>query len=296
MLDDAAKEQFRSMMWAAADFCGVQLLTYAILSNHFHLLLRIPVSPELTDQELYERVRRYFGAENRYTRSIEADLAANGKISSQLRNRLIRRMADLSLYLKELKQRFTRWFNQVHDRYGTLWAERFKSTLVEDEPEALRFVAAYIDLNCVRAGLVDDPKDYRFCGYAEAIAQGGQARQGLAAFLAGADWSSQSQEYRKYLFCRSGVPGSSSKHALDRQTILAKMRDGAQIDPAQLLRLKVRYFTDGAVLGSRVFVNEVFLKFRQHFGSKRATGARTMAGGPWGSLMVLRKLRLNVFG
>ena len=42
-----------------------------------------------------------------------------------------------------------------------LWAERFKSVLVEGSREALLTVAAYIDLNAERAGLVGDPAEYR---------------------------------------------------------------------------------------------------------------------------------------
>jgi len=44
------------------------------------------------------------------------------------------------------------------------WAERFKSVLLEGG-EALAAVAAYIELNPVRAGLCADPKDYRYCGF-----------------------------------------------------------------------------------------------------------------------------------
>lgn len=55
--------------------------------------------------------------------------------------------------------------------FETLWAERFKSVLVEGFGNALETVAAYIDLNPVWAGIVEDPKDYRFCGYAEAVAK-----------------------------------------------------------------------------------------------------------------------------
>ncbi|MEZ5431159.1 MAG: hypothetical protein R3F31_08270 [Verrucomicrobiales bacterium] len=51
-------------------------------------------------------------------------------------------------------------------------------------PEAaLLTMAAYIDLNPVRAGMVDDPKDYRWCGYAEAVAGGRRARRGLGTML-----------------------------------------------------------------------------------------------------------------
>jgi hypothetical protein len=55
-------------------------------------------------------------------------------------------------------------------RQGTLWEERFKSVLVEGAGPALSVMAAYIDMNPVRAGLVSDPKDYRWCGNAAAVA------------------------------------------------------------------------------------------------------------------------------
>ena len=75
--------------------------------------------------------------------------------------------------MKPLKQCFTRWFNREQDRRGTLWEERFKSVLVEDG-HAARVMAAYIDLNPVRAGMVEHPKDYRWSSYGEAV--GGKQR------------------------------------------------------------------------------------------------------------------------
>ena len=41
------------------------------------------------------------------------------------------RMGDVSEFMKSVKQRFGIWFNKTHGRYGTLWADRFKSVLVE---------------------------------------------------------------------------------------------------------------------------------------------------------------------
>jgi hypothetical protein len=75
------------------------------------------------------------------------------------------RMGDVSEFIKTLKQRFTQWFNKRQGRRGTLWEERFKSVLMEGRGHVLATMAAYIDLNAVRAGLVKDPKDFRFCGY-----------------------------------------------------------------------------------------------------------------------------------
>ena len=80
------------------------------------------------------------------------------------------------MFVKELKERFSRWFNKKHARRGTLWMERFRSVIVEGG-ECLRTVAAYIDLNPMRAGLVAEPEEYRWCGYTEALG-GSQSRCG----------------------------------------------------------------------------------------------------------------------
>jgi hypothetical protein len=42
VIDGVAKEVLRKQLWAVADFCGVQFRTHAILSNHFHVLLKVP--------------------------------------------------------------------------------------------------------------------------------------------------------------------------------------------------------------------------------------------------------------
>ncbi len=60
-------------------------------------------------------------------------------------------MWDISAFMKTLKQRFSQWFNGRHKCRGTLWEDRFRSALVEGKGNALRAMAAYIDLNPVRA-------------------------------------------------------------------------------------------------------------------------------------------------
>jgi putative transposase len=77
-------------------------------------------------------------------------------------------MHDLSEFMKGLKQRFTQWFNGHHGRRGTLWEGRFKSVLVQDG-YAARVMAAYIDLNPIRAAMVQKPEDYKWCSYGEAV-------------------------------------------------------------------------------------------------------------------------------
>ena len=79
----------------------------------------------------------------RYRQQTDGEAQVQG-----LLDRYRRRMYDISVFIKELKGRFAQWYNQRHDRYGVLWAERFKSVLLEGG-EALAAVAAYIELNPV---------------------------------------------------------------------------------------------------------------------------------------------------
>ena len=66
---------------------------------------------------------------------------------------------------------------------------------------------------------------------------------------------------------------------------------------AGMLHCRVRYFTDGAVIGSKEFVNEAFARARARFGAKRKDGARAMRGsgsGAKGLLWSVRDLRVGV--
>ena len=93
--------------------------------------------------------------------------------------KLLARMFDVSVFMRELKQRLTQWYHKKVKRKGPLWEDRFKSVLLENDETVLLTLAAYIDLNPVRAGLVNDPKDYRWSGYGEADAGNKARRAGI---------------------------------------------------------------------------------------------------------------------
>jgi REP element-mobilizing transposase RayT len=163
------------------NFTGCRLLSYCIMSNHFHILLEVPPMPEggISDEELLKRLRAIYS--DGVASIVEKDLAearAKGLTNhaEQIHQRYTYRMHDLSQFMKTVLQRMTRWYNLCHQRKGTLWEERFKSVIVESGVAA-RTMAAYIDLNPVRAGMVSDPAQYRWSSYGEAI--GGGARGDL---------------------------------------------------------------------------------------------------------------------
>lgn len=294
------KEVLRNQIWKVADFCGVEVLTYCIMSNHVHILLRTPDPRFLTripNTELVRRARRIYSKEKAGT--FEDGLSDSEKeVRDRFRTQLLTRMGDVSQYMKELKQRFSIWYNKSHKRMGTLWAERFKSVLVEDEPMALSTMAAYIELNPVRAGIVDDPSSYRFCGYAEAMGGFVPARRGICSLFGGREsWASAGSRYRVAIFGKGqSFDAARPGRSVDPVKAAKVMNEGGKVSREEALRCRVRYFTDGAVLGTSEFVQCFFEAHRRSFGKKRRDGPREMLGSDWGELRCIRDLRKEAFG
>jgi hypothetical protein len=71
------------------------------------------------------------------------------------------------------------------------------------------------------------------------------------------------------------------------------LKSGGKLSRADLLRCRVRWFSAGAAIGSKSFVERVFQGCRSHFGPKRKTGARKVREDATGSLHALRELRVK---
>jgi putative transposase len=69
-----------------------------------------------------------------------------------------------SALMKALGQNYVQYINRRYQRHGTLWQGRFRSCLVQDE-RYLMVCQRYIELNPVRACLVDDPALYEWSSY-----------------------------------------------------------------------------------------------------------------------------------
>lgn len=306
--DDVEKEALRRVLWRVAEFCGVEVLTYCVMGNHFHALVAVPhratwmqrfEGPE-GERHLLGHLRTLYS--KNYIVQLEAEirewrrLGMESMVQSKLES-FKRRMGDLSRFVKEVKERFSRWYNKRHERKGTLWMDRFKSVLIEgnvgrrgeretDRVDVVRAMAAYIDLNPVRAELVSNSKDYPFCGYGEACAGEKRAQRGLCRVVGRSAEGWDAQEVEKvYAGLLSGVDwetGKRRKHKGHRE----KAGVDAEVSPqgggverqslADMLRHRVRAFSESLVLGSHEFVEKVFQANRSCFGPKRKEGARRM--------------------
>ncbi len=314
---DMEKEQLRMFMRMYENFSGCRILAYCFMSNHLHILLEVTpmAGGGLSDKELLKRLRAVHHEAQVEEVAVELAEARNkirsgvagAALAERIHGRFTYRMHDLSEFMKGFMQRYTQWHNRTHQRTGRLWEDRFKSVIVEDGV-ASKTMAAYIDLNPVRAGMVKDPADYRWSSYGEAIGgsakgNGKKARAGLVRAMrahqgvaADADlWAHDvSREYRKILL--AGAAGRVATRVVrNGESEVKRTRKGMSEVEAQreqecadrrlgdipfgkMLRCRVRYFTDGAVIGSRNFVNEAFARARERFGAKRKDGARKLRG------------------
>lgn len=223
--------------------------------------------------------------------------------AERLKQPYVRRMYNLAEFVKSLKQRVSLSYNRRHHRVGTLWEERYKSVLVDGEVGALKAVAAYIDLNPVRAKLVTDPNEYRFSGYGEAVGGSALAREGLSVAVGGGpgNWEVVSGEYRQLLYIKGEARGVTESGAPVRpgyseEQVMAVIAAKGKLTLSEVLHCRIRYFTDGLILGSRTFVEDQYLKHREQFSTKRETGARPMKGAEYGDLCTARHLRVTVYG
>lgn len=316
------KRHFRRLLLCYAEYSGIEVVAWCVMGNHFHLLLRVPARmqspPEaLPGEEIVRRVGVLYGPEA--AQELLRQLGACG--AEESRRRLLvqhtRRMGDLGLMMKTLKQRFTQWFNRQHERKGTLWEDRYRSVIVEnsDADSSLggvaKIVAAYIDLNPVRAGIVVDPAEYAWSGYGAHHRGDAGSTRGLAV-LWGRDGETAAPLHRALLYDEGHPQRIPESGPLARRAGLLPEHEtgnrrlpGRRVDrlPVPMaLRKRIRHFTAGAILGSAAFVEEISLELGLWSTGVAAGAARgrkgvVVPGGEWqDSLRSLRGLRVRKIG
>ena len=250
---DADKTRIVDKMKRMGKFCGVEIGTYAVMSNHFHILLHVLEPKELTDDELVGRISALYGSakaedlRNTWTIWRRAGDTASLEQLEASRRMYLRRMGDLSIYMQELKQWISRDYNKEHNRKGTLWEERFWSCLLEDSAETLTSVAKYIDTNAVRAGIVERSEDYRWCGYAEAHAGHVAAQRTLSSLFRQSKEMTWDETEERYGWLLRPVTDTADRRREERNPI----------------------FTRALALGSRHFILETYARFPKVFATKR---------------------------
>ncbi|WP_291321561.1 transposase [Desulfonatronospira sp.] len=239
-----------------SQFYFVDVLGFALMGNHFHLVIRMYPESDPTDDEIKERLQKYYGDE----------LNVTGVLISDYRKRL----TNLGAYVKDIKQGFTRYFNKKYGRRGFFWGDRFKSMIVQDGLSLVNLLA-YIDLNPIRAGIVKKPEDYRWSslGY---HAQTGNKDGFLSIDFGLKEWNELDhkeivRKYRQFVYETGAVDAGKGK-TIDQKVVEKARKKGYKISRVERFRYRCRYFTDSGVIGGKDFVQEVFDQVKHLLGSK----------------------------
>ncbi len=233
LLKDAErKSTFVNMLHRAAEFSGVDVVTYVVMDNHFHLCVRVPKKDgALSEAEVLRRVGVLYGEDRRVL--IEKRLAGfrKGGDESSAEAEIARfraRMGDLSEFMKTFKQRVSQWYNLNYGHEGTLWSGRFKSVLVENG-RYLRNLVAYIHGNPIRAGLVTRVAAYEWSAPGAAAKGDKRVLKGLSLlgeFWGGGEFAVRDGRLSNGVIIggREFVSGMAGRHALCFGQIAVKIK------------------------------------------------------------------------
>jgi hypothetical protein len=166
---DYRKEWLEEELERVAAYFAVDCLNFAILSNHFHLILRsrpdvvatwtdrevarrwLMLCPKSTNQGAATRGRAQKQSSTREPTEPELNsIISDKRLLAELRSRL----SDISWWMRLVCQRIAQWANFEDEQTGKFWQSRFKSVRLLDE-EAILAGAAYVDLNPIRAALAE---------------------------------------------------------------------------------------------------------------------------------------------
>lgn len=236
--------------YAAAYY--VQVAAFSVMGSHYHLVVEFESRRELSHEELRQR------ASILYPNS-QADLEDWPQVKWE---RLQERLFNVSEFMRNIHSAFGRWYNKTYKRHGRFWADRFKSTLLEND-RALVDCMLYVELNAVRAGLVERPEQWK--GGSLYVREMGEADwlMPLAALFDKSTEPKALTEYRSLVYYRGQVPTKPGQAAIAQRIV--KQEEARGFEVSGIYRKRLRYFVDGLVIGSEAFV-------RQHIESLRDAG------------------------
>jgi len=166
------------------------------------------------------------------------------------------KLSSLSEFMGEIKVEFARFYNRRHSRCGYFWGDRFISVIVETG-ETLINCLAYIDLNPLRAGLVERPEQYRWnsLGYHVQTNNRGNFLStdfGLKEF----NFKSKKERIRRYfryVYEAGSVnqPEKGNVKVIEDKVLEKERRREFELSRSDRYRYRTGYFTDSGIIGSK---------------------------------------------
>ena len=268
-LGDIEKNFMLDLIRRYAALYFVEILGFSIMGNHFHILVRMFPEHKFTDEELLKRYVDFYGDER---------IFADGLLPS-----LRAKLSSLSEFMREIKVGFARFYNRRHDRRGYFWGDRFKSVIVENG-ETLINCLAYIDLNPLRAGLVQRPEQYRWNSLGYHIQTNNQDNF-LSTDFGLKEFNVQSKNervkrYRRYVYEAGALnrPERGSVKVIEDKVLEKERSRAFELSKTDRFRYRTRYFTDSGIIGSKEFVSKTYQRFKNIFSSKQEKKPKPIKG------------------
>ncbi len=243
---------------------------FALMGNHFHLLAKMVPEDHFSDEEVKERLELFYGEKK-------------VKVGDGQLPFIRQKLASISEFVREIKVNFTRFYNKRHGRRGYFWGDRFKSVIVE-KGETLINCLAYIDLNPVRAGIVEKPEDYRWNSLGYHIQANNKDRFlstdfGLKEFDVKNE-KERVRRYREYVYETGAILPSDKQYtkAIGEKVVAKERKRDFEISRTDRFLYRTRYFTDSGIIGSREYVSVTYQQFKHLFQCKHEKKPKSVKG------------------
>lgn len=232
-------------------FCDVA--SFSVMGSHYHFVIRFEAPRSVEKDELRARARLMYPSKTSQQRidewtEVEWD---------HFRQRLF----DVSELMRNIQSGYARWYNQNNNRRGRFWADRFKSVYLENE-DAVLDCMLYVELNPVRAGLVDRPDDWR--GSSIFLRDIGKADwlMPLSEILDQPSEEKALVEFRERLYHRGRVPAKAGQMAISQEVLDQEAARG--FATRGLYRKRLAYFVDGLAVGTEQFLRDQIARMREN--------------------------------
>ncbi len=255
-MKDAEKDYLLELIRKFSKLFFVDILGFCVMGNHLHLVCRVYPEQSVSDEEVQRRYKEFYG-EDKF-------------ISDRDIEYYRKRWTSLSEFVKDIKQEFTRFYNRKKGRKGYFWGDRFKSMIVE-QGHTLVNLLAYVDLNPIRAGIVQRPEEYRWCSLGYHIQASNKDRL-LSVDFGLKEWNEHDpkeivRKYRQFVY-ETGAVDAGKGAVIDQKIVSKERKRKYKISRVDRFRYRSRYFTDAGIIGSKEFVAEMFDQVKHLLSSK----------------------------
>jgi REP element-mobilizing transposase RayT len=269
VIGDIEKDFMLNLIKRYSALYFVEILGFCLMGNHFHILVKMFPEYKFTDEEIKKRYVGFYGDDR---------IFADGLIPA-----LRAKLSSLSEFVREIKVGFARYYNKKHNRRGYFWGDRFKSVIV-DKGETLVNCLAYIDLNPLRAGIVNRPEEYRWNSLGYHV-QTNNRDNFLSTDFGLKEFNVKSKKervtrYRRYVYEAGSVnqPVKGSAKVIEDKVLEKERSRAFELSKSDRFRYRTRYFTDSGIIGTKEFVSAKYQRFKHLFNSKHEKKPKAIKG------------------